>query len=122
MGFPTKVQLIKRKASQQWYITFPSALAQAMDFVSRRNRRVVRRGQEPVGPSPPSSACPYSEKNSAPILSFFRQLRRASGPAFSLQGAAALWVIRRPCLCPHIAGGQSHMTVGQRASLCIDSC
>ena len=32
MGFPTKVQLINRKASQQWYINFPSALAQAMDF------------------------------------------------------------------------------------------
>ena len=32
MGFPTKVQLIKRQASEQWYINFPSALAQAMDF------------------------------------------------------------------------------------------
>jgi hypothetical protein len=33
MGFPTKVQLIQRRASQQWYINFPSALAQAMDFM-----------------------------------------------------------------------------------------
>jgi hypothetical protein len=33
MGFPTKVQLIKRQASEQWYINFPSALAQAMEFV-----------------------------------------------------------------------------------------
>ncbi len=32
MGFPTKVQLIKRKSSVQWYINFPSALPQAMDF------------------------------------------------------------------------------------------
>lgn len=32
MGFPTKVQLIKRKTSEQWYINFPSALAQAMEF------------------------------------------------------------------------------------------
>jgi hypothetical protein len=32
MGFPTKVQLIKRKASEQWYINFPSAIAQAMEF------------------------------------------------------------------------------------------
>lgn len=32
MGFPTKVQLIKRKSSEQWYINFPSALAQAMEF------------------------------------------------------------------------------------------
>jgi hypothetical protein len=32
MGFPTKVQLIKRQESQQWYINFPSAVAQAMEF------------------------------------------------------------------------------------------
>jgi bifunctional DNA-binding transcriptional regulator/antitoxin component of YhaV-PrlF toxin-antitoxin module len=32
MGFPTKIQLIKREKSEQWYINFPSALAQAMDF------------------------------------------------------------------------------------------
>lgn len=33
MGYPTKVQLIKRKESEQWYINFPSAIAQAMEFV-----------------------------------------------------------------------------------------
>lgn len=32
MGFPTKVQLINRKKSQQWYINFPAACAQMMDF------------------------------------------------------------------------------------------
>lgn len=32
MGFPTKIQLIKRANSEQWYINFPSALAQAMEF------------------------------------------------------------------------------------------
>ena len=32
MGFPTKVQLINRKASEQWYINFPSAIAQAMEL------------------------------------------------------------------------------------------
>jgi hypothetical protein len=32
MGFPTKVQLIKRKDSEQWYINFPSAVARAMEF------------------------------------------------------------------------------------------
>ena len=32
MGFATKVQLIKRKLSEQWYINFPSAVAQAMEF------------------------------------------------------------------------------------------
>jgi hypothetical protein len=32
MGYPTKIQLIKRSKSEQWYINFPSALAQAMEF------------------------------------------------------------------------------------------
>ena len=32
MGYPTKVQLIKRKNSQQYYINFPAAIAQAMHF------------------------------------------------------------------------------------------
>ena len=32
MGYPTKVQLIQRKKSEQYYINFPSAIAQAMDF------------------------------------------------------------------------------------------
>ena len=32
MGYPTKVQLIKRKASAQWYVNFPAVLAQAMEF------------------------------------------------------------------------------------------
>lgn len=32
MGFKTKIQLIKREKSEQWYINFPSALAQAMEF------------------------------------------------------------------------------------------
>lgn len=32
MGNPTKIQLIKRKASEQWYVNLPSAVAQAMEF------------------------------------------------------------------------------------------
>lgn len=32
MGFPTKIQLIKRVNSEQWYINFPAAVAQAMEF------------------------------------------------------------------------------------------
>jgi antitoxin component of MazEF toxin-antitoxin module len=32
MGYPTKIQLIKRAKSEQWYINFPSAVAQAMEF------------------------------------------------------------------------------------------
>ena len=33
MGYPTNVQLIQRQQSQQWYINFPAAIAQAMGFV-----------------------------------------------------------------------------------------
>lgn len=32
MGFKTKIQLIQRKQSQQYYINFPSACAQMMEF------------------------------------------------------------------------------------------
>jgi antitoxin component of MazEF toxin-antitoxin module len=32
MGYKTKVQLIKRKTSEQWYVNFPMVLAQAMEF------------------------------------------------------------------------------------------
>ena len=32
MGYPTKIQLIKRANSEQWYINFPSAVAQSMEF------------------------------------------------------------------------------------------
>ena len=32
MGYPTKVQLIKRKNSEQWYVNFPAVLAHAMEF------------------------------------------------------------------------------------------
>lgn len=32
MGYPTKVQLIKRAKSEQWYVNFPAAVAQAIEF------------------------------------------------------------------------------------------
>ena len=32
MGYPTKVQVIQRTDSQQWYINFPAAIAEAMEF------------------------------------------------------------------------------------------
>jgi antitoxin component of MazEF toxin-antitoxin module len=32
MGYPTKVQLIRRKTSEQWYINFPAAIAGAIEF------------------------------------------------------------------------------------------
>lgn len=57
MGFPTKVQLIQRKESEQWYINFPSAVAQAMDFrkgetvewvVADRENLILHRREAPA--------------------------------------------------------------------------
>jgi hypothetical protein len=56
MGFPTRVQLIKRSKSEQWYINFPSAIAQAMEFergetvewvVEDKSQLVLRRRNTP---------------------------------------------------------------------------
>ena len=32
LGYQTKVQLIKRSKSEQWYVNFPAQVAQAMEF------------------------------------------------------------------------------------------
>ena len=32
MGYPTKIQLIAREKGNQWYVNFPNALAEAMNF------------------------------------------------------------------------------------------
>jgi len=56
MGYPTRVQLIKRKQSEQWYINFPAAVAQAMEFergetvewiIEDKSQLVVRRQKVP---------------------------------------------------------------------------
>ena len=57
MGFPTKVQLINRAKSEQWYINFPAALAQACEFVrgevvewvvEDKFKLVLRRSKDPA--------------------------------------------------------------------------
>lgn len=59
MGYPTKVQLIQRKASEQWYINFPSAIARAMEFskgevvewiIEDKANLVLHRKQTPRSP------------------------------------------------------------------------
>lgn len=60
MGYATKVQLIKRaKASDQYYINFPAAIAEAMDFekgeqvewiIEDREFLIVRRKNTPPAP------------------------------------------------------------------------
>ncbi len=57
MGFPTKVQLIRRRSSEQWYVNFPAAIAQAMEFergeivewiVEDKSQLVLRRRRAPT--------------------------------------------------------------------------
>lgn len=58
-GCPTRVQLIDRKNSQQWYINFPAPIAQAMQFqkgevcewiIDNRQVLILRRRQAPATP------------------------------------------------------------------------
>jgi len=77
MGYPTKVQLIQRHASRQWYINFPSALAQAMQFargetvewlVEDRAQLVLNRLQPPPSPlkkTPPRGSSTSSKPSPA---------------------------------------------------------
>jgi hypothetical protein len=73
MGFPTKVQLIKRKKSQQWYINFPSAVAQAMEFergemvewiVEDKANLILHRPECPASPVRVKKTLPPCSKNS----------------------------------------------------------
>ena len=59
MGYKTKVQRIKRQKSQQWYINFPSAIAQAMEFsqsenvewiISDKQHLILHRPEAPADP------------------------------------------------------------------------
>ena len=92
MAFPTKVQLIKRKKSKQWYVNFPSALAQAMEFdrgetvewiVEHRSLLALRR---PSAPGPvlkktlPSSTTMARSGNDAFPATLKRASKRAPKP------------------------------------------
>ncbi len=59
MGYPTTVQLIQRRRSQQWYVNFPAAVANACDFVKGEtvewtlvNRRQMVLTRQVVPPAP----------------------------------------------------------------------
>jgi hypothetical protein len=60
MGYPTTVQLIQRRRSQQWYVNFPSAVANACDFLKGetvewtlldRGRLLLTRREVPATPA-----------------------------------------------------------------------
>jgi antitoxin component of MazEF toxin-antitoxin module len=57
MGHNTKIQLIKRQKSEQWYVNFPAAVAQAIEFeqgemvewlIDDHQNIVLRRSDEAV--------------------------------------------------------------------------
>ena len=72
MGYPTKVQLIQRKQSQQWYINFPAAIAQAMEFskgedvqwtVADKGHLILSRDEVPPNPVALKKTSPSSNKS-----------------------------------------------------------
>jgi hypothetical protein len=72
MGYPTKVQLIQRKESQQWYINFPAAIAQAMDFakgedvqwtIADKRYLILARDEVPPDPIAVKKTLPSSLKS-----------------------------------------------------------
>lgn len=71
MGCPTKVQCIKRKASEQWYINFPAAIAQAMEFERGETVEWIMEDKAQLvlyRPNPPASAIkkkPRASSNSS---------------------------------------------------------
>ena len=59
MGYPTKIQLIKRISSEQWYVNFPAAVAQAIEFqqgeivewlIDDHQNLILKRSDEAVTP------------------------------------------------------------------------
>ena len=74
MPYPTTVQLIQRRRSQQWYVNFPAAVANALDFakgetvewtVLDRRRLLLARRRAPQAPaitSPKNPARPKSHE------------------------------------------------------------
>jgi hypothetical protein len=87
MGYPTKVQLIRRQASEQWYINFPAALAQAMEFtrgetvewiIEDRGQLLLRRRQPP-----PSQKKKRSDSSSTSASSGKTARRSAASSASS---------------------------------------
>jgi hypothetical protein len=73
MPYPTTVQLIQRRRSQQWYVNFPAAVANAMDFakgetvewtVLDRRRLLLTRRRVPKTPVLTSPSKKTSPKKS----------------------------------------------------------
>jgi hypothetical protein len=121
MGFPTKVQLIQRKDSQQWYINFPSAVAQAMEFqrgeivewiVEDKNRLLLRRRKV-------STATLKKNQTRQGLMAcwnaLFDQARVAFAQRRSAERARALGLSALTCLGRHTLSGLL-CTAGQQTN------
>lgn len=70
MGYPTKLQCIQRQDSRQFYINFPTPLAQALDFqkgeqldwtIVDKGHLVLSRQVVPPDPVPLKKKPPFSK-------------------------------------------------------------
>jgi len=70
MGYPTKVQCIRRKNSEQFYINFPLPLAQAFELakaeevewtVVDKQHLILSRKVAPPDPVPVKKTLPFSK-------------------------------------------------------------
>jgi hypothetical protein len=112
MGYPTKVQLIERKESQQWYINFPAPLAQAMEFqkgeviewvVQDKNTLVLHRNPKR------HAADAGAKKKTIALLPQLHELWKEGGRAFAqrrtAQRAARLGLCQLACMGRHTLTG-----------------
>jgi hypothetical protein len=87
MGYPTKVQRINRKKSEQWYINFPSAVAQAMEFARGETVEWFIEDKETLVLHRPDA--PQRKLKKTPRAPFSERSRRLSDPAASPSGKSA---------------------------------
>ena len=83
MGYPTKVQLIQRQASEQWYINFPSAVAQAMEFQRSETVEWIIEDKSLLALRRPSAPPPVLKKTLRSSTSSTRSGSNASPPTSS---------------------------------------
>jgi hypothetical protein len=79
MGYPTKVQRINRKKSDQWYINLPSAVAQAMEFARSETVEWFIEDKETLVLHRPEAPQRKLKKTPYPLSS--QKSRRSSNPA-----------------------------------------
>lgn len=77
MGHPTKVQVIKRKNSEQWYVNFPAAVAHAIQLgkgevvewvIEDKNTLILKRTQVPQASQAPQAVATKTRKKKTLML------------------------------------------------------